>query len=106
VSGDGLFLQFEGEVLDLTLAWCAGSAESAARHVDEAFRTCAERLETVARKAGKVAARLPGVAAAQVALEEAQARVRRATPAAYAARLSEHLHRSDRWRDAFAALAP
>ena len=105
LSADGLFLQFEGEVLDLTLARSAGSAKSVARHVDEAFRACAERLETVAQKAGKVAAAVPGAAAAVVALEEAQARVRRASPAAYAARLSEHLRRSDRWRDAFAALS-
>ena len=104
VSADGLALQFEGEVLDLALARCTGSPEPAARHVEEAFRACTERLESVAQKAGKVAAAVPAVTAAVVALEEAQARVRRATATAYAVKLAEYLRRSDRWRDAFAAL--
>ncbi len=104
VSSDGLFLQFEGEVLDLTLARCGGWEPSAARNVDEAFRACADRLETVAQKARKATATVPALAGAVVALEGAQARVRRAAPAAYAARLAEHLRRSRQWREAFAAL--
>ena len=107
LSAEGLFLQFEGEVLDLALARSTGSARSPADHADEAFRACAGRLETVAEKAraARAAAVAPDLTAAVRALEGAQARVRTAAPAAYAAKLEDHLRRSRRWSEAFAALA-
>ncbi|HYX44693.1 MAG TPA: hypothetical protein VE760_06580 [Acidimicrobiales bacterium] len=104
LSSAGLFLQFEGEVLDLTLARSAGSQTSVTRTVDDAFTACADRLGAVAQKARKAAGIVPELVPALAALDGAKARVRRATPAAYAAQLSEHLRRSQQWRAAFAAL--
>lgn len=104
LSAHALFLQFEGEVVDLALALGAGSAESPDRRVYEAFEACAGRLDAVVDRARGAAGTAPALAAAVGALEAAQARVRRAAPAAYASRLDEHLRRSRQWSDAFAAL--
>jgi hypothetical protein len=104
LSTEGLFLQFEGEVLDLTLASNGGSAAPAARHSQDAFQACADRLETVLRKARHAESAAPDLAPAVAVLVGARARVRGAAPLAYASKLGEHLRRTRLWKEAFAAL--
>lgn len=98
LSSGRLFLQFGGEVLNLALAL---GGESGDRFVGEAFRACAGRLEAVLARARELAGRSATTSAATRALEGAQARVRRTSPATYAAKLSEHLRRTVVWREAF-----
>ncbi len=105
LSAGGLFLQFEGEVLDLALALAlALGGTSADRFVDEAFATCAARLDTVLRRARRMTGQARSIAAGVGALEGAWARVQQASPARYAERLAAHLGRTPRWREGFAAL--
>lgn len=101
LSAPGLFLQFEGEVLDLALAL---GGESADRFVGEAFATCAGRLDAVLRRARGLTDCSRPVAAAVRALEGARTQIRKASPAMYAERLATHLRRTPRWAEAFAAL--